>query len=306
MQVLLDADMPAHELGHLKRDTGEVDDNGDAVLELFDFDEVAPICRGRVMSIILGSGAGSWTSYLTGGRHYRHRNATILPYKGHREDQPRNNVDKLKTMLHTHLDAIWCKDREADDALATDQWSDIIDVGSQFGWDDTTLRKYTNTVIASRDKDLDNVPCWHYKWFIKGHKDPDTGEVITSESLKKKKGRVYWVTLKEAIRNFYVQLLVGDSADNIHGLYNVGPKSAWVKQLVKIEADSDELVTGIETSEMEEEMYDHVLVKYEKYYGNYGEKFLFENANLLHMQRRRDDVWYPPDDCERDEEYFIL
>lgn len=298
MKVLIDADMIAHEVGHLREDeknedgTPLIDEETGRVVkgELFPLAKVIDIAKGRLLSIVMGSQSGGWTAYLTRGKNYRHKLATILPYKGHREDQERNNVDHVKKALADDLGAIWCDDREADDAMSTQMWSDLVDVGSQLGWEDETLRAYTNTVIASRDKDLDTVPGWHYKWWLKGAKDEE-GNVIPEEVRTVEKGQAYWVTIIEAFRNFYKQLLTGDASDNIKGLYNIGPKSAWIKQL----DDMDE----------EEDMYEHVEEKYIKYYGpNYGMKFLRENATLLHMQRRVDDEWLPPH--ERDEHYWYL
>lgn len=289
MKVLIDADMVAHEVGHLRRETGK-DEDGEPIMELFPLDEACTIGKGILQSIVIKSQAGGWDAFLTRGRHYRHKLATILDYKGHREDAARNNVDGVKQALHEDLGAYWCDDREADDAMATEQWSDLVDVGSEFGWEDEQLRAYSSTVIATRDKDLDTVPGWHFRWWLNSTLKDKEGVEITDARRATEKGDAYWVTIIEAFRNFYKQLLTGDTSDNIKGLYNVGEKSAWVKQL----QDMDD----------EEEMYEHVEDKYRKYYGNYSDKFLRECANLLHMQRRKDDEWLPPH--ERDKHYWYL
>lgn len=289
MRGLIDLDMVAHELGHLRRDTGEKDEDGEPILELFTVGEVAPIAKGRVLSIVMGGQFGGWEGFLTRGYHYRHKLATLLPYKGHREYAPRNNVDDLKEILHRDLGGIWCDDREADDAMASRQWQDVHEIGSSLGWEDETLKKYCGTVIATRDKDLETVPGWHFKWWLMGGKDRD-GNVVPEERRVVEKGEAYWVTWVQALRNFYVQCLVGDTSDNIPGLYNIGPKSAWVTQL-----------QGMDD---EQEMYEHVLGKYTKYYKNYGKRFLDEVASLLHMQRRKGDQWEAP--CERDDDYWYL
>ena len=298
MRVLVDADMIAHEVGHLRhnvKDENGIDlideETGRAVKgDLFNPETVSQIAVGRLFSIISGSEAGGWKAFLSRGKHYRHKLATILPYKGHREDSPRNNVDYVKEHLHQEMGAVWCSDNEADDEMAKEQWSDIITVGSKFGYDDDILRDHTSVVIASRDKDLRTVPGWKFTWWLKGAKDED-GVEIPEEKRQVEKGKIEWISIAQAFRNFYQQLLTGDTADNIKGLYGVGLKSAWVKQL----ADLDE----------EEDMYDHVEEKYFKHYGpHYGEIFLKENAMLLHMQRRDDDQWLPP--AERDEHYWYL
>lgn len=308
MKVLVDADMIAHEVGHLRYN--EKDENGKDLIdpdtgrvvkgELFPLDLVKDIAKGRFLSIIMGAQAGGWKGFLTKGRHFRHDLATILPYKGHREGAERNNVDHVKQHLADALDCEWHRDQEADDAMAIEQWKDLVSVASEQAacehnddgpeeWDDSTLRSYTNTVIASRDKDLDTVPGWKFKWWLKGAKDKD-GVEIPEEQRTVEKGEVYWVSVIQAFRNFYTQMLTGDIADNIKGLYNVGPKSAWVKQ--------------VQDMNSEEEMYDHVEDKYRKYYGDWAERALKENAALLHMHRRKNDEWLPPH--ERDEDYWKL
>lgn len=298
VKVLIDADMPAHEVGHLR--ITEKDEDGNVIIDhdtgrpvkgdLIPVDRAIEVAKGRVLSIIMGSQSGGWKAFLSKGKTFRDGIATILPYKGNREHSPRDNVDACKEAIHRDLGAIWCRGIEADDALATEQWSDLIDVGSKHGWNDDVLQANSNTVIASRDKDLDTVPGWKYSWWLKGGKDRD-GNEISEERRTVEKGEAYWVSIVEAFRNFYKQLLMGDTADNIKGLYNVGAKHTWLKQL--------------DSMDEEEDMYEHVEDKYVKYFGpNYGIKFLKETARLLHMQRRKDDEWLPPH--ERDEHYWYL
>ena len=289
MKLLLDLDMICHEMGHLKTDTGDKDEDGNPIMELSDISKVTELAKGRILSVIMGCQAGSWDGWLTRGENYRHRVATILPYKGHRADAVRDNVDTLKQILFHDMGAAWCDEQEADDAIAIEQWSDVHYVGTTYGWDDTILQEHCGTVIASRDKDLDTVPGWHCKWWLDGGKDR-FGKVVSDERRSKEKVEVYWITWVEALRNFYTQCLIGDTADNIPGLYRVGPKSDWITQL-----------NGMDN---EQDMYDHVLDKYIKYYRNYGNRFLREVAELLHMQRRECDVWRAPD--ERDNRYWHL
>jgi 5'-3' exonuclease len=289
MKVLIDADMIAHEVGHLREKIGVDEEDNTIFGELLNDNLMCEIAQGRLMSIIMGSQSGGWKAFLTSGKTFRDSIATILPYKGNREHAPRDKVDVIKEYLASLPNVFVVKGKEADDALATEMWTDLVDVGSSISWEDEDLRQYSNTVIASRDKDLDTVPGWHYKWWLPGAKKD--GVEIPEEQRKAEKGEGYWVTVIQAFRNFYKQLLTGDSADNIKGLYGVGPKSAWIKQLDDIEDET--------------EMYDHVEEKYYKFFGpHYGRQFLTENANLLHMQRRVDDQWMSP--YERDEHYWYL
>ena len=65
--------------------------------------------------------------------------------------------------------------------------------------------------IATIDKDLNNTAGWHYNW---------------------QKDDLYCVGKIEADRNFYRQLLVGDSTDNIPGLFRItGTKAKYQRQL---------------------------------------------------------------------------
>jgi DNA polymerase-1 len=63
----------------------------------------------------------------------------------------------------------------------------------------------SNFVIASVDKDLDQIAGWHYNFV-------------------KKIG--YNITPEEGMYRFYKQILTGDSADNIIGIRGVGPVTA--------------------------------------------------------------------------------
>lgn len=229
MRLLLDVDMIAHECGHLK-------DDGDV---LQDIEKCWTLAKGRLNSIVHGARCGSWRGYLTTGTHWRHDIATVRPYKGTRKDLPRDHVDTIKKRFdHFYNNIDYAVDNEADDAISIAQWG---------CW-------FQDTVIASRDKDLDTVPGWHYKWHL--------GEGRHTPSI-------YWISGAQGLRNFYKQLLQGDASDNIHGLYNVGPKSVWLSQLDKMYTESS--------------MHDHVWDKYIKYYGDYAHMFMEEAGKLLHM-----------------------
>jgi len=62
-----------------------------------------------------------------------------------------------------------------------------------------------NTVVASIDKDMLQIPCWHFNF-----------------------NRKEWTQVSEWQGDlfFYTQILTGDAADNIKGLMGIGPKKA--------------------------------------------------------------------------------
>lgn len=121
-----------------------------------------------------------------------------------------------------------------------------------------------DTIIVSIDKDLDCVPGLHYNW------------------RKKEK---YDVSPEQAAYHFYKQLLTGDTVDNIKGCPNIGPKKAE-----KI----------LETCTYNGDLYTYKCDMYEKVRNMYKEKYedgdsaLLENARLLWIQHKREELWEPP------------
>ena len=175
--------------------------------------------------------------YLTGKDNYRHDIAKTQPYKGNRKDAARPiHLPRLREYLHTAWDFRVVNGQEADDAI---------------GIHATSLRD--KSVIVTIDKDLDMIPGHHYN-------------PVKKES--------YYIDDKEAIKNFYRQILTGDKVDNIEGLRGIGPKKAD-----KILAEAD----------TELKMYEAVL----KAYDNNQERVI-ENGQLLWIRRQEDELWQPP------------
>jgi len=82
-----------------------------------------------------------------------------------------------------------------------------------------------NTIICTIDKDLDMIPGWHYNFVKK------TG---------------YFIDEDEAIYNFYRQLLMGDSADNVKGIQGIGEKKA--NKILAGATDEEELFQRVRDS----------------------------------------------------------
>ena len=75
----------------------------------------------------------------------------------------------------------------------------------------------------------------------------------------------------DGLKFFYTQILTGDRADNIKGLYGVGPKKAE-KMLAECKTEAD--------------MYEECLHQYG------GEEYrVIENARLLWLRREPDQLW---------------
>lgn len=142
-----------------------------------------------------------YETYLTGKTNFRHDIAKSHPYKGNRSaaEKPEHLCAAREHMVN-NWDAIVSVNEEADDLISKG--------AAETGY---------NCVVASVDKDMLQLPCWHFN-FVKGE----------------------WTKVDEwsGIKFFYTQILMGDAADNIKGLHRVGPKTSE-KMLAHCETEED-------------------------------------------------------------------
>jgi len=119
-------------------------------------------------------------------------------------------------------------------------------------------------VIVSLDKDLDQLPGYHYN-FVKKY--------------------LYFVTEEEGRLALYKQLLTGDSTDSIPGIKGLGKKTA------------DKLLDPLKGEE-EIVLWEKCKDAYNKAFPTASEEEVFEmmvrNMRLLYLLRTRDDLWNPP------------
>src|SRR6266571_2654280 len=156
-----------------------------------------PIARWRIDEmldgILLDTGATEFIIWLSDSRENNFRYKIYPEYKANRKDLSRpRHLEALKEYLITRWQARIALGQEADDALGIEQ---------------TRLRKEAGLIccIVSVDKDLQQIPGNHYNFVKKEHS---------------------FVTPESALRNFYKQILTGDSADNIKGAKGIGPVRA--------------------------------------------------------------------------------
>jgi hypothetical protein len=127
-------------------------------------------------------GTRSPVLYLSGPNNFRYNLAKSYPYKGNREKTQRPHWSKEATeYLCNQWGAQIVDGMEADDALGISQTD--------------------TSILVSPDKDLDQIPGWHYN------------------PTKEEK---YYVDDFTAEYNFWKQMLTGDTTDNIFGIPNVG------------------------------------------------------------------------------------
>jgi len=115
-------------------------------------------------------------------------------YKANRkglDDELKQKLSAVHSRLVNHYGAIPADGMEADDLVRI--WAnEAIEAGEDF-------------IVIAEDKDLKCIPGRHYN---------------------PKKKIIEWQSEDQADFLYHQQLLTGDSADNIKGLYRVGPKKA--------------------------------------------------------------------------------
>jgi len=174
-----------------------------------------------------------------GGGNFRYEIATIFPYKANRIQELPYHFQAVKDYLVEAYDARRVYGVEVDDAVGI-------------------LYKEATDLIVSPDKDLDQFPGLHY--------NPQSG-------------KDYEVKEVDALRNFYSQVVTGDTSDNIPGLFGIGASSAYLKSIKKMDN--------------EEEMFELVSNLYRQRFGSYYPQFLLENCRLLFLLRNP-NTFEPP------------
>lgn len=150
--------------------------------------------------------------FMSGTTNFRKAIAKTKVYKGNRNPKAKpESLSSVKTYLVDRYDGEFSVDQEADDLIGIY----------------ATMYGPADSIIASIDKDMLQIPAYHYN--------------IVSGSFQK-------VTDSEGTKFFYTQLLTGDPADNIPGVQGVGPKKA------------DKILEGLED---EYEMYEACLNAYQ-------------------------------------------
>lgn len=130
-----------------------------------------------------------------------YRKDVVDNYKANRKAIEPELKAKLAAVHHrlvNHYGGIQADGMEADDLVRI--WAlECIEAGEDF-------------IVIAEDKDLKCIPGRHYN---------------------PKKKIIEWQSENDADLLYHQQLLTGDSADNIKGLYRIGPKKAqaWLKDL---------------------------------------------------------------------------
>jgi hypothetical protein len=202
----------------------------------------------------------TYTCFLSGPGNFRIGLATVKPYKGNRKaDHKPHHYSAIRNYMQEVHDAVVIEGREADDAVAIIQYQE------------------PSTCICTFDKDLDQVPGWHYDYA---------------------KLTFYYTDEAEGQALFYSQVLSGDATDNIPGAFRCGKKKAdKIVDEYLLENPEDYVglwTTIVEYYEWTCEQYGEKCPYWELYQEQGAETVALEMARLVKMQEYEEQMWTPP------------
>lgn len=145
----------------------------------------------------------------------RYRTAILKEYQGNRDgkDKPRH-LTAVRSWMGAARGAVMCRDCEADDGMAMAQYAAIAEGNENL------------SIIASKDKDLRMVPGLHLDWSLGRIGGTPSSDPFGSIWVHERK-KVHASTGKETVvkkvqgfgwKFFWLQMLMGDAADNVSGL----------------------------------------------------------------------------------------
>lgn len=255
--ALIDADVLRYEMGSLTQEHPFLPSERTPVQVEF----LEQRLKDKINVIITGSGCTDFVFYFSEGGNFRNDLARQQPYKGNRVGFERPfHWSTVNDYIKRNYPFIEIFGREADDALAERQ-----------------RESGTDTIICTRDKDLLVTPGWHYRWSC-GERQAEVPPHYVDENT--------------AWRNFFYQMLIGDSTDNIPGCgekievmwggklmmrrQGIGKKAA-----IKLLGDVDDRWT----------LYQIVRMEYVKRFDEAWEEKMLENGRLLFVGHSESDLF---------------
>jgi hypothetical protein len=272
LQPLIDGDILAYEIGAVAQYINE--ETGELIPRPWEW--VEETIDNRINDICKAVGASyKPIVYLTGDPtlhamkrrvrpslpiyepNFRIGLAKSQPYKnGRKEEKPLhyNNIRAYFVGVYDAYVALGC---EADDEMSIEQ-----------------SRRPTETIICTRDKDLRQVPGWHYGWESgrQGEFSPTLYDRLGTIELDRTKSSPKIVG--GGFKFFCAQLFTGDTVDTVPGLRGYGPVS--VSSLISPCLSTAECLSVVRQ-------------EYESVHGDSWKEILREQTNLLWMIRERNE-----------------
>lgn len=241
-----------------------VTESGHEMLDAEERIEVEP--ESHVLSTVKNSlrviadktGSDNLIVYLTAsaGYSFRHKIAKQKGYKANRKAARPVHYETVRKYLVGMHGATVCTACEADDELAIQAAK--------------CRAEKIRYVIATIDKDLDQIPGEHY----------DYRQHVS-----------YYVDQADADRWFWIQALSGDATDNIPGCWKIGQTKAT------------DIVDGLLADDCDETLiWEAIVDVYETsrdkpgcpYRDTPAEYVALETAQLVYLQQKPGELWMPP------------
>lgn len=218
--------------------------------------------------------------FLTGEGNFRDEIAKRKGYKENRKETVRPyHLENARNYITARYNTATSRGCEADDLLAIAQtrYNRLYAEG----------KSNVQSVICTRDKDLRQVPGWHYGWEM--HNQPEfplqqvdeLGTLTPTyiEGVSKKTGKPTKSMKPNSLKGtgakwLYTQALMGDPTDNIPGIKGYGQ--------VKVFKIMDACTT-------EDELIDAVVAAFKDVYGDAWHEELYEQVRLVYMIREQTD-----------------
>ena len=248
-RLMIDGDIFRYEIGAVCQTPEE--HFGVVVMVPRHYNFVLEKVDNMVERIMEATDADAYEIFLSAKTNFRNDIAVTNPYKGQRNKEKPLHWSTVGEILVDKYDAYTVHGAEADDAISIFARLDL-----------------DNTIVASRDKDLRIIPCYHYAWRC-GESQPEI-PVHKVHTLGEVRAVAYpsggYKLVGNGLKFFYGQVLCGDSVDNYKGCPGVGPVAA---------------VGLLATCTNEIEMYEATLSAFTRKLGvEGGYNLLLENARL--------------------------
>lgn len=180
--ALIDADIPLYQCAAKADAAGET------------AEQAAAACSEKFGTIAYRAKCSKKRIVFTGSQNFRKDLCEV--YKRNRSDKPETFLGAKELLMQWHKEEICQHPRlEADDLLGIMATNGLTE----------------NPVICTIDKDLLQIPGWHFNF---GHHHYDGDDFP------------HYIGEAEAARNLFLQLLTGDSTDAISGIKGMGPVGA--------------------------------------------------------------------------------
>ena len=197
-----------------------------------------------VQRILSETGADNYSLFISGPTQDGFRYSIYPAYKQNRKQPKPKHYESLRTYLVEEWNSHLTAEQEADDALGIEHQKDPY-----------------NSILCSIDKDFKQLEGHHYNFV---------------------KQEMFTVSKQEAVKNFYLQLLIGDVIDNIPGLWRIGPKRAG---------------DILKEAETEDELFEKTLEAYKKQ--GKTELDLYLSGILLKIRTKPEELWNFPESFQK-------